>query len=1400
MLAVKPGYFEEIRSKAANRWDQLERDPELAGPWHQLFRQVQSPRHVLSELLQNADDAFATEAKVRIENGVFSFEHNGEDFSDEHFASLCRFGYSSKRSLHTIGFRGIGFKSTFSLGDCVELATPSLSVDFLRKRFTEPCWSPAGTRQDGKTCISVAISDQHRQHELERNLEEWLSSPVSLLFFRNLRRIEINGHAINWGSLGPGPVECSEWMGMHGSEDKPVLIVRSEAVPFPEEALAEIREERTLSADEQADFPASKVELVLGVEGRLFVVLPTGVKTQLPFACNAPFIAKPDRNDIKDPAISATNRWLLERAGKLAASVMTAWLAQKETKIIERVAAYGLLPDVDRKDSSLGGICGTIVEETFADAVGEQAILLTETGDVVLAGEGIIIPDIVLDIWSAQQAAEFLDDDHRPILAHDIATQDKEKLVRWNFVEKVDKKALLDVLRRRHLPKPESWRKLLTLWAYVAPEVAGYYFSAPDALRIVPVQGQDVLYAANEVVRLGEKKLLQSDSDWQFLSGHLTAVNQNWVRYLADQRRQSESGGAEELKKHTAGAYAVLKKIGLDDTSNADAVINRVAAEFFAQKQVTLADCVRLAQIAARLGASAGDAFRFVSRGRTIHPLTSPLYFDEDGWLQELIPENQWDAVILHGDYTEKFESCSEEDWLRWVSHGNARLLTFIPLTQTRKTIYGRQNVQQEAAKRGYKGDITYHYKTSSFVVEDWDFKESFWLHWEAAEKGDPGIWGRIVERLLIQRESYWSSAKSARLKQVATTGTERSIIYEDLEPNWARRLGERACLPDTHNMHRKPAELLRRTPETESLLDIEPFVNALLDREASRPVMDLLGVRHQPHGPASLLDRLRVYAQVQKAPIADVEKCYRRLDQMVGTCTTADFQEIKKALSQERLILSEGATWETIDSIFLLSDEEDVPAAAVIRSALTDLALWSRLGVQRPTAELAIDWLQGLPSGQQLSADDGRRVRALLARYPQRIWEECGHWLNLAGEWVPADTLSYSITMQSLVPWTNLHPWVKQQTADMIKLPAATTNELPFSAVPSLSAHIEEQFHKQPQQPAKPVIKEWIAVLGSELSRAVFDSESDGQRLAALAKRLAVTAWQSAPALEIIPYLKGVPAGLPRRADVLWLDNVLYVDELPKARLARRVPEEIARQFGRADIRAALDYSFERPASDVREYLAENFNLSAPAADETGEVQLTSDGFSPEDATSSVEEPEGLTERPIDELEPFVPEAASTSNSDDIEDEPDPVARPQNSFVHAHSVPKPRKLEIMERFAKSQGYKKDGEDRFFHPNGGWITRAHDSRFPWESRSASGDIQRYYWPKDHCLEQEPLQLEADVWSLIDQYPSTYALVLSDSEGNPTEVSGGRLRALLEQGGLTLHPATYRIVYNHDQSS
>lgn len=1404
VTADPPDYFHGIRERASKRWDQLEADPELAGPWHQLFKQVQSPRHILSELLQNADDAGASEARVSIENDRFVFEHNGEDFIEAHFASICRFGYSNKRALHTIGFRGIGFKSTFSLGDRVELLTPTLAVAFERARFTEPHWIDGRRLTSGTTRVEVAIANPLLHREVEKNLDEWLKSPVSLLFFKTIRRLQIGEKTVHWQSLGPGPIADSEWMALDEKADDPFLLVRSAEEAFPADALDEIRKERMLDADDSGDFPPCRVEIVLGAKGRLYVVLPTGVETPLPFACNAPFIQDPARLKIKDPETSPTNRWLLKRAGDLAASAMLEWLEQTRTSPRDRADAYGLLPDVDREASTLEGSCGALVELAFADAIADRPILLTEEGELVAAEAAIVAPLPIFDIWPAEQAMALLDPKSRLALCRHVSAKDRTKLVHWNMVEEFSKADLLDRLRSSHLPRPSTWRHLLNLWSYIAPEVTGWQCHDADRLRIVPVQGKEVLYSASEVVRLGEKKLLQSDEDWEFLAGHLIVLNQNWTRFLAEQRRDKGEGDGGRGDAVEA-AFAVLEEIGLEETSDVNAVIERVAADYFGSGQPKLVECLQLAQIAAKLGATIGESFRYACADRKLRPIAKTVLFDENGALEDLLPEAVQQTQLLHPDYVANFTSCSREDWLRWVSSGRSGLQTFAPLVAKRGSIYGRQRVTAEAQARGLRGSLYYHYVTDSFVIDDWDFPADYWKHWDAVSKTDPRIWAKVAARILEQRESYWSRASSARLSQVATTGSTRSLTSGPLLADWLLKLRGKPCLPDTRDMTQLPADLLRRTPDTESLIDVEPFVHGLLDRETTRPLLDLLGVRSAPSGPGRLLDRLRALAKSERAPAHEVEKWYRRLDQMLDGCSTADAQNIKDAFKAEKLILAQDGTWVTSGGVFLVGDEEDVPGAAVIRAAVLDLSLWRRIGVaDRPSADLALQWLSTLASGSSLSADDARRVRTLLVRYPSRIWEECGHWVNLLGEWVPVDALAYALSMQTLFRWSHLHDWVKRKTADFQRLPAEIVRTPPFSSLLALSDLVEERFNQPPLFPGLEDRRAWLIAFGTQLERIELGDPAETERVRAIAAEIATTTWVTAPKLEVIPYLGGVPAGTARLTDILWLDGKLFVSPLSKAKLAKRAPEEIGKNLG-SDIRAALAYAFERSPEDIKAYLEENFSLGPEreAATPVAETQLSDAPVNDDAADSPSGEGDDDAAAEVDpakdELENWEDdEPSSPTEPVRVQEQPGEELAESDVVSRPRAPARPPRPSVMARFALAQGYKADGDDRFFHSDGSWIGRANGARFPWERRSASGEVLRHYYPKEHCLEREPLQIEADVWGLVDQKPDTYSFILINPEGEAVEMTGSRLCALREGGEITIHPATYRLVYDLDQ--
>lgn len=421
----------------------------------------------------------------------------------------------------------------------------------------------------------------------------------------------------------------------------------------------------------------------------------------------------------------------------------------------------------------------------------------------------------------------------------------------------------------------------------------------------------------------------------------------------------------------------------------------------------------------------------------------------------------------------------------------------------------------------------------------------------------------------------------------------------------------------------------------------------------------------------------LRALAKSDKAPAHEVEKWYRRLDQMLDGCSTAAAQDIRNAFKAEKLILAQDGTWLTSGGVFLAGDEEDVPGAAVVRASVLDLSLWHRIGVaDRPSADLALQWLGTLVSGKALSADDARRVRTLLVRYPVRIWEERGHWLNLVGEWAPVETLAYGLSMQTLFRWSHLHEWVKRKTADFQRLSGETVQAPPFSALPALSDLVEEHFNQPSLLAGMEDRRAWLTAFGTQLGRIELADAAETERVRALAEAIAATSWVQTHKLEAVPYLDGVPAGTARLTDILWLERKLFVSPLSKAKLAKRVPEEIGRNLS-ADIRAALAYAFERPPEDIREYLEENFTLAPEqlVAASTAEAQ-------PDTALSDDDGIDGVAKDARSDAEPGDVDDLHLTKDDEPAAQPEPA--PQTGeldrelietevAIRSSAAPKPR-------------------------------------------------------------------------------------------------------------------------------
>jgi len=544
-----------------------------------------------------------------------------------------------------------------------------------------------------------------------------------------------------------------------------------------------------------------------------------------------------------------------------------------------------------------------------------------------------------------------------------------------------------------------------------------------------------------------------------------------------------------------------------------------------------------------------------------------------------------------------------------------------------------------------------------------------------------------------------------------------------------------------------------------------------------------MLGVRNVPTGPDRLLDCLRALAKAEHPPVSEVDKWYRRLDQMIDGCSTLDNEKIKKAFREERITLSETSGWVTSSGVFLNSDEEDVPGAAVVRPAVRELTLWRKIGVADiPTPDLVISWLNQLPSGQQLGPEDTKRVRSLCAKYSVRIWFECGHWLNLLGQWIPTRSLRYSLTKQELMPGTHFHEWVKQETADLQRIPLDVSSASPFSCLKNLGSVVVERFASEPVHVGDQLAKPWLNQFGRLVQRIDVQDENENHRMREVGSRLTSTKWQTATGLRLIPYIDGTPAGTAKPADIVWVDDILYVEVLPDARLARLVPERIGRLIARPDIANAMTYCYGRSIEEVTAYMEENFTLSTTtdslpeeASQQDVTVETTSSGSETHARDNTIELPPttpGAESPPLDEPTATV----------DVPPEPPRPPKP----------PAPPKPNIVELFALAKGFRKDNHDRYVLGDGSRIEKSTNSTFPWQWCNATGDILRYLLPRDHCLEESPLEVAAEVWGFLLEHPNEYSLILMSPSGHPVEVSGEQFRVMVERGKIVLYPASYRL--------
>ena len=91
----------------------------------------------ICELLQNADDAQATQFAIKYSGNFLLVGNNGRVFDKSDFESLCRSAHLLKARGVSIGYRGIGFKSVLGIAGKICLFSGGLEATFCRERTAQ---------------------------------------------------------------------------------------------------------------------------------------------------------------------------------------------------------------------------------------------------------------------------------------------------------------------------------------------------------------------------------------------------------------------------------------------------------------------------------------------------------------------------------------------------------------------------------------------------------------------------------------------------------------------------------------------------------------------------------------------------------------------------------------------------------------------------------------------------------------------------------------------------------------------------------------------------------------------------------------------------------------------------------------------------------------------------------------------------------------------------------------------------------------------------------------------------------------------------------------------------------------------------------------------------------------
>ncbi len=167
------------------------------GVWSSIIDKYPESAHFVYELLQNADDAEATEVYITVKPDSILFKHNGTKHFDVtpedaeqvgDINSITGIGYSSKiDTQNKIGKFGVGFKAVFQYTDTPEIYDDTFKFKIENYIVPTLLTNDHPERKEGETLFVFPFRDKESSYQEIVSRLENLQNPI--LFLRHLQRI-----------------------------------------------------------------------------------------------------------------------------------------------------------------------------------------------------------------------------------------------------------------------------------------------------------------------------------------------------------------------------------------------------------------------------------------------------------------------------------------------------------------------------------------------------------------------------------------------------------------------------------------------------------------------------------------------------------------------------------------------------------------------------------------------------------------------------------------------------------------------------------------------------------------------------------------------------------------------------------------------------------------------------------------------------------------------------------------------------------------------------------------------------------------------------------------------------------------------------------------------------------